>query len=213
MNQLNRSSPSLPFAWIGGTKCLDFTNTVSWHSDGPKEERLQTFADLVEWGREAETLSVGSADALEEESKRHPRKALAALSDALDVRQLIHSVFSDLARGKRVNEVDMGTLNARVSDALLATRIAPDGNRTLKFRRLWSRRSADLYQLIRPVLVDASNLLLSTDLEKVRTCANDECGWLFLDTSRNHMRRWCEMRECGNRAKARRHNERKFVAS
>jgi predicted RNA-binding Zn ribbon-like protein len=188
---------------------LDFNNTVSWHSDGAKEERLQTFPDLVEWGREAGTLSIGSAHALKEESKRHPRKAFAALSRALEVRQLIHSVLSDLARGKRVNEVDMASMNARVIEALVATRIAPDGNRTLTFRRLWSSQPADLYQLMRPALVDAGNLLLSRDLEKIRTCANDQCGWLFLDTSRNHMRRWCEMRVCGNRAKARRHNERK----
>jgi len=40
----------------------------------------------------------------------------------------------------------------------------------------------------------------------VRTGAG--CGWLFLDSSRNHTRRGCDMRVCGNRAKARRHYER-----
>ena len=39
-------------------------------------------------------------------------------------------------------------------------------------------------------------------------CASDSCDWLFLDISRNQMRRWCDMKTCGNRDKARRHYER-----
>jgi predicted RNA-binding Zn ribbon-like protein len=34
------------------------------------------------------------------------------------------------------------------------------------------------------------------------------CGCLFLIHSRNHSRRWCTLEVCGNRAKARRHDER-----
>ncbi|HEV2391667.1 MAG TPA: CGNR zinc finger domain-containing protein [Verrucomicrobiae bacterium] len=39
----------------------------------------------------------------------------------------------------------------------------------------------------------------------MRLCQGDTCGWLFVDSSKNHSRRWCDMRDCGNRAKARRH--------
>src|SRR5438270_478076 len=35
------------------------------------------------------------------------------------------------------------------------------------------------------------------------------CAWLFLDTTKNHSRRFCTMKECGNRAKQRRHYQRK----
>jgi predicted RNA-binding Zn ribbon-like protein len=42
----------------------------------------------------------------------------------------------------------------------------------------------------------------------VRACGADTCRWLFLDTSRNHTRRWCDMKVCGNRMKARRFHER-----
>ena len=52
-------------------------------------------------------------------------------------------------------------------------------------------------------------LLTSPELDLVRSCANDACGWLFIDTSRKHNRKWCEMGVCGNRAKARRFYERK----
>jgi predicted RNA-binding Zn ribbon-like protein len=52
-------------------------------------------------------------------------------------------------------------------------------------------------------------LLTSDKLSRVRQCQGENCTWLFLDTSKNHTRRWCEMKVCGNRVKARRHYERK----
>jgi len=42
-------------------------------------------------------------------------------------------------------------------------------------------------------------------LAHVQMCNGDNCGWLFIDSSKNHSRRWCDMRDCGNRAKIRRH--------
>ena len=44
--------------------------------------------------------------------------------------------------------------------------------------------------------------------ELARICANDECRWVFFDSSRTHQRRWCDMASCGNRAKAARHRAR-----
>jgi predicted RNA-binding Zn ribbon-like protein len=41
----------------------------------------------------------------------------------------------------------------------------------------------------------------------VRLCADASCAWLFLDTTRNRTRRWCDMKECGNRNKVRRFRE------
>jgi len=51
--------------------------------------------------------------------------------------------------------------------------------------------------------------LTSEELDRVRECADDRgCGYLFMDTSRNRSRKWCDMRGCGNRAKAQRHYRR-----
>jgi predicted RNA-binding Zn ribbon-like protein len=46
-------------------------------------------------------------------------------------------------------------------------------------------------------------------MARVRTCGVDTCRWLFLDTSKNHTRRWCNMKVCGNRVKARRFQARR----
>ena len=59
-----------------------------------------------------------------------------------------------------------------------------------------------------PVAHAAANLLVSDQVSRVRMCASDSCDWLFLDLSRNQMRRWCDMKTCGNRVKARRYYER-----
>jgi predicted RNA-binding Zn ribbon-like protein len=55
----------------------------------------------------------------------------------------------------------------------------------------------------------AADLLVSSELERVRECAGEKCDWLFLDASRNQSRRWCDMAACGNRAKAQRNYARR----
>jgi len=54
----------------------------------------------------------------------------------------------------------------------------------------------------------AARLVESTTLSRVRACAADDCKWWFVDDTKNHSRRWCEMKTCGNRAKLRRYRER-----
>jgi len=60
-----------------------------------------------------------------------------------------------------------------------------------------------------PIIKSAADLLVSSELKGVKQCADDACGWLFMDKSRNNSRRWCSMKDCGNRAKAHRHYLRK----
>jgi predicted RNA-binding Zn ribbon-like protein len=72
----------------------------------------------------------------------------------------------------------------------------------------WACAEDALDRVLWPVVHDAAGLLTSQELKRVKKCADERCGWLFFDTSRNHSRRWCSMESCGNRAKARRHYER-----
>src|SRR5262249_14261895 len=43
---------------------------------------------------------------------------------------------------------------------------------------------------------------------RLRPCANTECRLFLIDRSRANAARWCSMRICGNRMKARRHYRR-----
>jgi predicted RNA-binding Zn ribbon-like protein len=54
----------------------------------------------------------------------------------------------------------------------------------------------------------AAELLSSPESALLKVCAGEDCGWVFLDRSRNQARRWCDMKTCGNTEKARRHYRR-----
>jgi predicted RNA-binding Zn ribbon-like protein len=68
---------------------------------------------------------------------------------------------------------------------------------------------AKLDWILCPVIRSAAELLVSEKFRRVKKCADPICGWLFLDISRNRSRRWCDMRDCGNRAKASRYYKKK----
>ncbi|EFH09350.1 CGNR zinc finger domain-containing protein, partial [Teichococcus cervicalis] len=70
----------------------------------------------------------------------------------------------------------------------------------------------DLRLPLLPVAVSALALAVSERRAQVRRCADAQCGWVFLDESRNRTRLWCSMEDCGNRAKARAHYARRRAA-
>jgi predicted RNA-binding Zn ribbon-like protein len=49
--------------------------------------------------------------------------------------------------------------------------------------------------------------------DRVKTCANDGCRWLFFDHSRNRSRTWCAMDRCGSQAKMRAYRNRRRSTS
>jgi CGNR zinc finger len=60
--------------------------------------------------------------------------------------------------------------------------------------------------------IEVATLLGTERRSKVSACGNAECRWLFLDISKNHSRRWCEMKLCGNRLKVRRLSQKQGVS-
>jgi predicted RNA-binding Zn ribbon-like protein len=70
---------------------------------------------------------------------------------------------------------------------------------------------AKLDWILNPLIRSAADLLVSDELKRVKRCGDPACGWLFLDTSRNKSRRWCDMSDCGNRAKASRFYKKKVA--
>jgi predicted RNA-binding Zn ribbon-like protein len=89
--------------------------------------------------------------------------------------------------------------------ALGALRIAP-GSDGYTWR--FDQGKNDLAPMLAPILRSAAELLTSPALGRVRECDSDTCWWLFLDSSKSGTRRWCDMKVCGNREKARRHHKR-----
>jgi predicted RNA-binding Zn ribbon-like protein len=133
---------------------------------------------------------------------KRPDAAAHALARALDLRATIHSLFFAVASGKGSDPEALTILNGWLAETPAEVHAADVA--TGKFTWGFAEEAHDLAAMLPPVGWSAAQLLTSTELSRVRTCGNETCGWLFLDQSRKHNRRWCEMRTCGNRAKARR---------
>jgi len=194
------------FGLDAGNLALDFANTVS-RREAPDEnrERMTHYGRLISWGLEAGITTDKEGERLRGEAKRRPRAAVAALRRAVAVREAVFSLFVALARGERAPAEALNAINAALPEALGALRVGPGGD---AFAWRFVHDGADLAPMLSPVLRAAADLLTSADLPRIRECGSDTCFWLFLDRSKNGTRRWCDMKVCGNRAKARRHYHR-----
>jgi len=194
---------------IGGWLCLDFVNTVSWRGSDHSQEWLQSYSKLVSWSQHADILTGNEAHKLFGEAKLCPREASAVLKRAITLREAVHSIFSAIVDHVSPNGADLDTLNAELHEAMTRTQIAPT---TDGYALTYAVNYRALDNMLWSIARSAADLLTSGRLNRIRKCAAKDCGWLFLDMSKNHSRRWCDMKDCGNRTKARRHYERKRAA-
>ena len=189
------------FELIAGNVCLDFINTLDDRPSGEPKELLQNYYDLATFGEEAGILTPAQLDVLVEKARLMPDEAEEALHRARSLREALHDIFSALMNKEAAPQPAMDTLNANLHDAALHSRLVPsDGRCEWRFDDLTSSFNAMLW----PIARAAADLLASSDLPLVRACSSPTCQWFFLDTSKNHRRRWCDMKACGNRAKVRR---------
>jgi len=188
--------------------CLDFNNTIDWTGlEAAEDERFSSYERLVDWGGVAGVLPEEVERRLLSDASRRPDEAQAVLRRARDLRATIHALLLAVIRGERPAAAQLRSLNDFLAEVPVELRAA--GSPETRFRWGWPGDGKDLAAMLWPVAWSAAQLLTSPDLRHVKTCANDTCGWVFFDTSRKHNRRWCEMRTCGNRAKARRFHERR----
>ncbi len=194
------------FELTGGLLCLDFVNTVEDRPDAHPHELLNSYHDLVSWSQQAHVLTEQEAHGLLEKAACLAVEASTVLERAVAIREAIFRIFKSIAKDASPEEYDLVTLSAAVADAQVHARIVPgvDG-----FTWDWISDENNLDRMLWPVVRSAADLLTSDELDDVRVCASETCNWLFMDTSKNHSRRWCDMKSCGNRAKARRFYGRK----
>jgi predicted RNA-binding Zn ribbon-like protein len=213
-------TPELPLKFVGGDPSLDFVNTVDWTPSGLEHDRLGSYDRLVTWARRAGAISDAEAQALRRTTAHEPGESEAAYEQARSARWVLHEVFYAVAtRQSQLLAESLPEFNRLLSRAHhhLEVSPAPPGRRasaSLKWR--WRDIPGNLESILWPVVRAAANLLTSPDAGRLRMCAGPDCGWLYVDRSRNGLRRWCEMETCGTleksrRRAARRHRERTRV--
>jgi predicted RNA-binding Zn ribbon-like protein len=183
---------------------LIFANTLGDRYDPQPTEGLRSYDDLVLFGYVTDTLDEAGAARLRQIAAQKPEAGTAALERARSLRETIYAIFSALATGEAPPDDALAALNAALAAALPHGRITPDGD---GFVWAWED-GTNLDRPLWPIVYAALELLLHADHSRLRECAAHDCGWLFLDTSRNRSRRWCSMSSCGNRAKVQHFRER-----
>jgi predicted RNA-binding Zn ribbon-like protein len=151
-------------------------------------------------------LNESEAQRLVRAAKKRPDEAAQTLAQAVQLREAMFRIFSGAGECKPQRPEDMDTLNASLARALAQVRLeaSPEG-----CVRAWAGDGDQLDRMLWPVLRSSMDVLTSDEeRQRVHRCESPTCDWLFLDTSRNRSRRWCDMKSCGNRAKARRYYER-----
>jgi len=215
---MNTDFSTTGFKFIGGSACLDFINTVEGRSSRQNKkgssndhyithrDKLTSYAGLAVWCQHEETglLTAKDAKLLLQLAKSHSRAAQAVFERAIRLREALYRIFKSVARGHKPNPADIEKLNEELIRARAHEKLVfSSGN----FAATWEETDGNLEAPLWPVIRSAAELLTS-DLSRLRQCGGEECGWFFLDTSRNHSRQWCDMKDCGNLAKVRRFRQR-----
>jgi predicted RNA-binding Zn ribbon-like protein len=191
---------------VGGDISLDFTNTVNSRVD-PEHDYLLHYSDLVGWAQKLKIISPTQASRLQKQAKQNLQAAENAFLAARTLRDLLYRVFSQAAKGSEPDkkDKDMEAFVVFYGESISRSQFV---KAETHYQTRW-KMDEELDAVLWPIIHSAGELLLSDELIHVKECPG--CGWLFLDTSKNQSRRWCNMNTCGVRDKMRRYHKRKQI--
>jgi predicted RNA-binding Zn ribbon-like protein len=171
---------------------IDFVNTLHW-DEGVPIELIGTPAELAAWLADRALPAAGSQ---------------ARLPALLELRAHARAVTEALATGRAVAPADLEALQRALAapSGRLRLRAAEGGRPQLAFEL-----DGDEHAAAFRIALSLARFLESGERHRLKLCANPGCGFAFLDTSTNNTRRWCDMRFCGNRLKARAFRRRRKV--
>jgi predicted RNA-binding Zn ribbon-like protein len=197
--------PAAPPEAADVERCLAFVNTLSARPTAAPTERLASYDALLAWATEAGVIRAEDAAELTGRARRRAAEADTVVARARELRELLHAVLVAAERGRAPAPLVLDRLAAYLAGWYSRGRLVSQGG-TLQ----WVYGGAgELDRVLWELARSATRLIASPALTKVRPCAADDCGWWFVDETKNHSRRWCDMKICGNRAKARRFRARR----
>jgi predicted RNA-binding Zn ribbon-like protein len=188
-----------PFQLVAGSTILDFVNTLDnrFADDGPLE-LFPNFAEILRFSVQSGLLTTHQAErVLHTFSIEFLQKLLPA---ALALRELIARIFYAVVDGETPDPDDLDELSRLTAAGTRDRRLAWS-----KGKAHWVWPKIDAGTPLAMLALEATELLASDEMSLLRDCNRTTCRWLFLDTSKNHTRRWCDMKVCGNRTKATRY--------
>ena len=189
-----------------GHPVLEFTNTVSNHASEHPGEKLFKYEDLLAWSKRVGLLPGEQAQILIRKAADQPDDAATVFAKSLDLREAVYRIFVAQTKGKSPTDTDLAKLNSTWAPLTKGAQVAYHAG---KYEWQWNLDANSLEAPLWIIALSAVDLMTSENLKWVGQCADEDgCGWLFVDTSKNHSRRWCDINDCGNRAKQRRYQKR-----
>jgi predicted RNA-binding Zn ribbon-like protein len=194
---------------VGGHLALDFANTVDDPLGPARHDHVGTYPDLIRWSSRVELLQHDQVDRLLSAAAQAPRAEQTALHRAHQLRLVLNDLFGAVADGRSDVTGHWQRLRPFVTSAVAAADLASageadhdPGGADRRLRWTWPQ-GEELDAVLHPIAMAAAELLVGPDLPRIKRCAR--CPWLFVDKSRNHSRRWCDMDDCGKAEKIERY--------
>jgi predicted RNA-binding Zn ribbon-like protein len=196
-----RPDPVTPYRYIGGDVSVDFVNTADWTEGGL--DRFCSYDRVLEWAAGAGVLAAEDAESLRAAAAADPVAANCSLLDAMELRGLLEQLFFDIATGATA-EPEIAQLNERWLTGLVPPRVVIGSGRNGSLMLGWPHPDQELEYPLWVAAWSAAQLITSPDVSHIKRCGGVDCGWYYVDRSRNGLRRWCEMETCGTQMKSRR---------
>jgi len=189
------------FELIAGHPALDLVNTLDWRfrEGPPPEELLKDYGDLVRFAEQGGLISEAQGRRLLRNTSES--KAARIVDAVRELREGAAQILYAALEGNDPAASSVKLLERYFRDARESQHLMWDGAK-LAWELSQSPAPAELP--LWTLSLSTADLMTSDEMHRLRECGNSECRWLFLDTSKNHTRRWCDMKICGNRMKARR---------
>jgi predicted RNA-binding Zn ribbon-like protein len=175
-------------------------------AQAPGGDLLRDFEALLTWLHANGAVDDERAAGVRRRAVLQPAAAAAALVDARRMRAALRVFAEKGDQSDRVRDDTVAEINRVLGRSAGTRRIdpAPEGG----YQRSFVPTGDAFAGLMIPIAESAADTLVASELPRVRRCADPRCHRVFLDGTKNGMRRWCDMGTCGNRAKAARHRAR-----
>jgi predicted RNA-binding Zn ribbon-like protein len=188
------------FQLVSGHLALDFANTLDYRYDPDRLiDLIPTYQRFLAFCRQSGVITTAQMRTLLAGTSK--ADAHRTHQQVIEFREALYFLILSVVSGRRPDERYLRTFNSFLADARVPDRIEWQKNNLVRsYRGLAESPAGPLWLL----LDAAATLLTSPDRHRIHECNEETCRWLFLDRSKNHSRRWCDMRLCGNRSKAQR---------
>jgi predicted RNA-binding Zn ribbon-like protein len=200
VSPIGSAEPARIFELVGGHPALDLVNTLDWRFRvGLPEEFVESYGDLLRFTEQSQLLTPRQTRHLLRSANQSATER--TLASVRELREAAAEVFYAVLDGHNPASAPVKLLETSFKVARRHQNLMWSGSRLTWG---WQETTAEPELPLWLLSLSVVGLMTSDAMQQLRACDNSECRWLFLDTSKNHTRRWCEMRICGNRMKARR---------